>query len=185
MADDVRMLLENQSFRPASEIDGDVPILSGVYAIRLAGQSSLPEPFEAFLAERTSRLIYIGKATTLKKRMLGNELRGRGHGTFFRSIGAVLGFRPLAGSLAERVNKYNFSFQKADRDGIVEWINANLEVSWAEVPAADVPKAELALIVEHTPLLNLDGNPQALVELDELRVLCRGIAAGQQPHCEE
>lgn len=178
MVDDIRMLPENESFRPASEIDGGVPNVFGVYAIRLARQSSLPEPFETFLAERTSRLIYIGKATSLKKQMLGNELRGRGLGTFFRSIGAVLGFRLLAGSLAERVNKYNFSFRNAVRDGIVEWINTNLEMSWAEVPAADVPKTELALIVEHTPLLNLDGNPHALVELDELRVLCRRIAAG-------
>ena len=35
----------------------------------------------------------------LNKRMLKQELRSKGHGTFFRSIGAVLGFRPDKGSL--------------------------------------------------------------------------------------
>ena len=153
------------SFRPAGTIGEDAPAGPGIYAIRLHTGSSLPEPFETLLAARGSRLMYIGKATSLNSRMLRNELRGRGHGTFFRSIGAVLGFRPLAGSLTEKVNKQNYSFAKPDRDSIVAWISANLEVSWRELSLDEV-----------RPLLNLDGNPLALVELDELRVLCRRIA---------
>ncbi len=172
-------LLKDGSFRPAGEIDQDVPVGPGVYAIRLRGGSTLPEQFEVLLAPRATRLIYVGKATSLKSRMLGNELRGRGHGTFFRSIGAVLGYRPLAGSLAARVNKYNFSFMKPDRAAIVQWINANLEISWIELPLEEVRSVETELITMHTPLLNLDGNPAPLVELDELRVLCRRIAAAE------
>ncbi|TFC74578.1 hypothetical protein E3O45_10320 [Cryobacterium sp. TMS1-20-1] len=171
-------LLEDASFRPAGEIDKDVPDAFGVYAIRLAGGVELPEPFETLLSVRRTRLIYIGKGTSLKKRMLGNELRGRGHGTFFRSVGAVLGYRPLAGSLASKANKYNFSFQKQDREAIVGWINANLEVNWVVLPEADVRATEAALILDQAPLLNLDGNPRALVELDELRGLCRILASG-------
>jgi hypothetical protein len=120
---------------------------------------------------------HIGKATSLKRRMLGNELRGRGHGTFFRSMGAVLGHRPLAGSLATKANKYNFSFQKQDRDSIVEWINTSLEVNWAVLPRMDAGPSEAVLIRDHAPLLNLDGNPRALVELDELRKLCQRLAS--------
>ena len=170
-------LLEDGLFRAAGEIDADVPIEFGVYAIRLRAGSSLPEPFETHLASRRSRLIYIGKATSLAKRMLGNELRGRGHGTFFRSIGAVLGYRPAAGSLVGKANQYNFSFVAEDRARIVTWINGHLEVSWAIVPQADVRAAEKALILEHLPLLNLEGNPLALAELDTLRIECRTIAA--------
>lgn len=169
-------LVDDASFRPAESIDSDVPPSPGLYAIRLRIGSTLPEPFESLLGERSSRLIYMGKATSLKDRMLRNELRGRGHGTFFRSIGAVLGFRPRAGSLANKVNKYNFSFEKPDRDSIVHWINVNLEVSWRALPSSVVPATETLLILHHTPLLNLDGNPLALVELDDLRVLCRQIA---------
>ena len=42
---------------------------------------------------------------------------------------------------------------------------------------SDVPTTETALILEHTPLLNLDGNPLALTELDDLRVRCRQVAS--------
>lgn len=171
-------LLAESSFRAAGRIDGTVPDEFGIYTIRLRGGSSLPDPFDALLNARGTRLIYIGKATSLKKRMLGNELRGRGHGTFFRSLGAVLGYRPMAGSLATKANKYNFSFEKPNRVQIVDWINDHLEVSWSVVPALDVRATEAALILAQTPLLNLDGNPLALAELDDLRVLCRRIASG-------
>ncbi|QPE05511.1 hypothetical protein IT882_05705 [Microbacterium schleiferi] len=171
-------LLEDGSFRPAGEIDAIVPNDFGVYAIRLRVGSSLPEPFPTHLASRRSRLIYIGKATSLLKRMLRNELRGRGHGTFFRSIGAVLGYRPVAGSLVGKANQYNFSFVAEDRARIVAWIDENLEVSWAVFPEPDVREAEKALILKHTPLLNLDGNPLALAELDALRIERRTTAAG-------
>ena len=94
------------SFHAAGTIDEVVPVGPRIYAIRLKKGSTLPEPFESFFVLRTGGLIYIGKAASLRSRMLGNELRGRGHGTFFGSIGAALGYRPLAGSLATRVNKY-------------------------------------------------------------------------------
>lgn len=171
-------LLDDHSFRGATSIDQGVPLGPGIYAIRLHFDSTLPDPFAEILAARPSRLIYLGKATSLESRMLRNELRGRGHGTFFRSIGAVLGYRPPAGSLANKVNKQNYSFTKPDRDAIVEWINANLEISWIELPLPDVRSLEKALITEHKPLLNLDGNPLALAELDALRIECRTIAAG-------
>jgi hypothetical protein len=170
-------LVDDESFRAAWSIDADVPASPGVYAVRLLRESTLPEPFGALLNERSSRLIYVGKATSLESRMLRNELRGRGHGTFFRSIGAVLGFRPEVGSLAKKANKNNFSFEKGDRDAIVEWINANLEVSWLSLPAFDVPVAESALILEHRPLLNLQNNPLALSSLIELRRSCRLLAS--------
>jgi hypothetical protein len=169
--------VDDASYRSAQTIDADVPPSSGVYAIRLRVGSSLPEPYETLLRDRATRLIYIGKATSLKSRMLGNELRGRGHGTFFRSVGAILGYRPRAGSLTARVNKNNYSFEKPDRDAIADWINSNLDVSWNALPLIDVPSTESALINGHTPLLNLAGNPLALVELKELRIQCRQIAS--------
>ena len=170
-------LFNNTSFQHAGAIDQIVPSAAGVYAIQLQIDSALPEPFASFLNARATRVIYIGKATSLNSRMLGNELRGLGHGTFFRSIGAVLGYMPKAGSLADKVNMKNFSFEQHDRDAIIEWINTNLEVAWKTMPAADIPALESALILEHTPLLNLHGNPRALVELKNLRSECREIAS--------
>lgn len=117
---------------------------------------------------------------TLKNRFLGNELRGRGHGTFFRSLGAVLGFRPPMGSLIGKGNQRNYRFSAADSAAIVDWINENLEVSWV---ASDVGvhAAEVTLIGKHTPLLNLRDNPRALRAVTELRALCRRVATTVPP----
>lgn len=172
--------LDEGSFRPAGEIDAVVPDAFGVYAIRLSRAGELPKPFQTLLDERTTRLIYIGQAEdqTLLKRLLGNELRARGNGTFIRSIGAVLGYRPPFGSLAGRVRIQNYRFAPTDRVAIVEWINANLEVSWNALPQTEVHSVELALIREYTPLLNLQHNPRALPMLAALRAECRAMAAG-------
>lgn len=95
-------LLDDGSFRTAGEVDPLVPNEFGVYAIRLRGGATFPEPFLSIRNGHDMRLIYIGQAEkqTLQKRLLGNELRARGNGTFFRSIGAVLGYRPPFGSRA-------------------------------------------------------------------------------------
>lgn len=170
-------LLDNASFHRAGEVDQIVPSASGIYAIRLHVDSALPEPFASFLRQRETHVIYIGKATSLRSRMLGNELRGRGHGTFFRTIGAVLGHRPQVGSLAGKVNKNNFSYEKRDRDAIVEWINSSLEVAWQSPVATEMRTIESAQINRHAPLFNLQGNPRALAELAQLRRDCREIAS--------
>lgn len=164
-------LLAEHSFNSAGIIDIAVPDDFGVYAIRLATIAELPQPFQSLLDQRDTRLVYIGQAEkqTLLKRLLGNELRARGNGTFIRSIGAVLGYRPPFGSLAGRTRVQNYRFSPVDRIAIVDWINASLEVSWAALPPAEVHGAEVALIREHTPLLNLQDNPRALPELSALR----------------
>lgn len=173
-------LLEDELFRPASEIDSFVPEEFGVYANPLPLGSMLPEPFGATLEQRETRLIYIGQAErqTLLTRLLDNELRARGNGTFIRSIGAVLGYRPPYGSLAGRARVQNYRFAPADRIAIVEWINQHVEVSWAVLPQPAVHDIEVALIGEHKPLLNIQDNPRALPERSVLRAECRAIAAG-------
>ena len=102
---------DEASFRPSGCWDADIPDEYGVYAIRLAAGSTLPEPFGRILHQRGDRLIYIGKGEkqTLLVRLLGDELRAKGNGTFFRSLGAVLGYRPPQGSLAGRQQNYRFA----------------------------------------------------------------------------
>ena len=97
--DDIeRTLLDRDRFRSARDIDAQVPNQFGLYAIRARSLDVIPEPYRAVAEHRVSTLIYLGEATgqTLQQRFLRNELRGRGHGAFFRSIGAVLGYRPPA-----------------------------------------------------------------------------------------
>jgi hypothetical protein len=171
------VMLDPAHFQSAGLIDDQVPDRFGLYAIRTRDLAALPDPYRAIAEERCSDLIYLGEATgqTLRRRFLRNELRGHGHGTFFRSLGAVLGYRPPAGSLLGKANQRNYRFSLADATAIVEWINANLDVSWVAFDEG-VHNAEVALIQKHTPLLNLRDNPDALPELSALRALCCQIA---------
>lgn len=170
------ILLDTEAFRSAGSIDGTVPNGPGIYAIRVRDVASLPEPFASHLRTRDHDLIYIGIARgSLNERFLGQELRARGHGTFFRSIGAVLGYRPTPGSLIGKKNPRNFTFAPAEERSIIEWINTNLLVNWITV-AEDHESIELGLLREYRPLLNLQGNPGKLPELSALRAECVRIA---------
>jgi hypothetical protein len=172
-------LLDPNSFCSAGEIDSHVPAEYGLYAIRLRVGAELPEPFGAIRRQRDTHLVYLGEAQrqTLRARLLGNELRAKGNGTFFRSLGAVLGFRPPAGSLAGRARQQNYRFAPSDRDQIVEWINEHLEVSWVVLRQNEVHAVEVQLIGEQTPLLNLKDNPLKLKSLSRMRDECRAIAS--------
>jgi hypothetical protein len=174
-----RNLMKIRDFKPASEIDHIVPHAPGVYAIRIKDPKKLPRSFKAELVSRNHNLIYIGIASqSLKRRMLGQELRARGHGTFFRSIGAVLGFAPPKGSLLSKKNKRNYSFSTIDEKKIISWINDNLLVNWIQVDEG-YNQLETELILDQKPLLNIAKNPLAMNELSKLRAKCVAIANEQ------
>jgi hypothetical protein len=163
-------LLAPGAFVTAATIEGHVPNRPGLYAIRVLDKSALPEPFRTHARSADQDLIYIGLTTrSLNERLVRNELRAKGHGTFFRSLGAVLGYRPLPGSLPH--GKLNYTFSEDDRDSIVGWINNNLEVSFF-AHEGDQRAVEDVLVRRHRPLLNLDKNPEALPELRALRAQC-------------
>lgn len=169
-------LLEPTAFRLAGTIDFHVPDRPGLYAIRVRNKSALPEPFRSLSEQRGHDLVYVGIARqSLSRRLLGQELRARGHGTFFRSIGALLGFRPRAGSLIGKGNTRNFTFTPVDNRVIIDWINMNLLVNWVEFSGAHAVE-ESTLIRKHLPLLNVQGNPAAIPELTALRAECIRVA---------
>src|SRR5699024_2452589 len=142
--------------------------------------ASLPENFSQLSAQSGHQWLYIGIASqSLRKRFLGQELRARGNGTFFRSIGAILGYRPQIASLVGKGNTRNYKFSSDDQQAIISWINRSLSVNWIEFPTDALSHAEATLIAKHRPLLNLAGNPAALKELSELRADCVRIANGQ------
>ncbi|GAB3336544.1 hypothetical protein GCM10027429_19990 [Marivirga atlantica] len=173
----LKVLMNEKNFKAASEIDSLVPDQPGLYCLRIKDIKNLNGIFLQTLKERKHNIIYIGIASkSLQKRMLGQELRARGHGTFFRSLGAVLGFRPQTGSLKDKVNKNNYVFSKDDNDQIIEWINQNLLVNWVAMDEG-IQTAEKHLIRKHSPLLNIADNTMPLTELVLLRETCRKIAS--------
>jgi hypothetical protein len=174
-----KMLMNEKKFKSVGSIDNLVPHNSGLYCIRITDINKLPKPFNTFLADRQHDIIYIGIATSsLNRRFLNQELRANGHGTFFRSIGAMLGLRPPKGSLVNKVNKRNYKFSSADEQKIIKWINDNLKVNWIEF-SGDFETVETKLINKHRPLINLAKNPSALKELSDLRKICVQIANEQ------
>ncbi len=155
-----------------------VPGEPGLYAIFIDQAASLPEPFRSVLSTRKTRLIYVGKADNLSSRLIGQDLRHEQPSTFFRGIGAVLGYRPPVGSLRGKSNQNNYRFSATDTQGVIEWIDAHLSVNAVALSQGEPGRYEPEVIRQLTPLLNTAHNPEALRELAELRAECRRIAGG-------
>ena len=175
---DLNFIQNEKTFIPASNLDNSVPEKPGYYCFRIKNIYELPNYFSSELEKRDHNILYIGLASkSLKSRMLNQELRAKGHGTFFRSIGSVLGFRPPKGSLKNKeTNNYKFSLN--DQNKIIKWINKNLIVYWTTVGFVD-NNEETKLLHLHRPLLNIAKNPQSLNELKTLRKECLYIAKAQ------
>lgn len=171
-----KVLMDEANFKSAAVIDNIVPHSPGIYCIRIKDVKKLPKPFDGLLQERNHNIIYIGIASqSLNKRFLNQELRANGHGTFFRSIGAVLGYKPIKGSLLTKANKRNYTFSAADNAKIIEWINRNLTISWVSYQG-NLEIFETTLIQKYLPILNLAKNPAALKHLSDLRAECVRVA---------
>lgn len=151
---------------------------TGFYAIFIDDASAVPEPFCDVLRQRETDLIYVGIATTsLATRLLRQDLRQQGHSTFFRSLGAVLDYRPVPGSLAAMKRKQNYVFAPDDKAALRLWVEQHLSVRVVEEVSPSSADEQQA-IAELCPLLNLRHNPQKLHELELLRSECRRIASG-------
>lgn len=155
-----------------------VPSCSGLYAISVDDPRSLPDPFRSILQRRRTRLIYVGVGKLLRRRLIEQDLRHRGRSTFFRSLGAVLKFRPEFGSLRGKRNQCNFTFSRTDTARIIEWIDARLAVGFVEHPLIGLRVLEQAAIDKLKPVFNIKHNPEPVPELLALRAECLRIARG-------
>ncbi len=174
----VNNLMNPKNFKSIKEIEINIPDGPGLYCIRIINPEKLQPNFVKVLQERSHSIVYIGLASqSLKKRFLGQELRAKGHGTFFRSLGAVLGYTPERGSLAGKKNQQNYKFSKSDEATIIEWIDKNLVVNFVEINN-NLEELENELLKKYLPLLNLTGNPGKLKEVTDLRNACKRIAIG-------
>ncbi len=174
-----RLLMDEKRCLNVKAIEDIVPSLPGLYCIRIKKGEILPWPFKNELIKRQSNLLYIGIATkSLKRRFLEQELRAQGHGTFFRSLGAMLGFLPPFKSLKYKKNKRNYTFSEEDEKAIICWINENLLVNWV-ISNSELEDVETQLIRKHVPLLNIAKNPRSIGELSKLRKRCVEVANGK------
>jgi len=171
-----KVLMNEKNYKNAKDIDAIVPDEPGLYCIRIQNINTLPTHFREELIKRAHNILYIGIATvSLRKRFLGQELRAKGHGTFFRSIGALLGYQPEKGSLRDKANKRNYTFSTRDEQAIIHWINEHLLVQWVTF-SSDFDALESILITRYLPLMNIAKNPQPSELLKALRAKCVEVA---------
>lgn len=171
----LEQLLSEENFQNYDNLDPNKLSQTGFYCVKLKEKSSLPEKYDRILAKRAHRYIYIGKAEkqSLAGR-LGQEIKHVSPGTFFRSIGAVLGYLPIQGHLVDKANQNNYKFSREDTSSIVEWLITNVEISIVN-HSGDF-EVEKYLIRDVKPLLNDAHNPLSLDELRIDKALCRAIA---------
>lgn len=152
-----------------------VPSMPGYYGIYLDHVDTIRGLLPTSVHVPDQRLIYVGIATiSLRQRLVDQDLRHQSPASFFRSVGAVLGYRPPKGSLVGRRNQQNYAFTLGDRGRIRLWIERHLLVSWVSVePLRHIEKS---LIAEIRPLFNIQHNPEPNELLINLRQECRCIA---------
>lgn len=167
---------------PAARAEVLVPESPGLYSIFVDDAAALPLRFSTILQQRETKLIYCGMASTsLRERLVDQDLRHRAPSSFFRSLGAVLGFRPAFGSLRGMKNQCNYTFTRTDTARIVEWINAHLGVRILPATIDCLEWFERGTIQELKPILNIQNNPERVPELLALRAECLRIARGEGP----
>ena len=87
--DEVRLYLgRTGKLIPAVEADTRVPEAHGLYSIHIDDALNLRSPFSDYMISRKHDMLYLGKAARsfLSKRLVKNDLRHKGHGSFFRSM---------------------------------------------------------------------------------------------------
>ena len=155
-----------------------VPCGPGYYAIYVADAGNLPGPYCDLLRRGGTGLMYIGIATvSLNGRLVEQDLQHKNPSTFFRGIGAILGYRPQPGSLVGKKRQNNYKFSPADTAAIVCWINEHVSVSWVAAKPA-LKGIEASLLRTSRPILNTAHNPESVAELAALKAECRRIAVG-------
>lgn len=174
-------LLNGENFLMAGLIpEVAIPKRPGLYCIRIADINSLPDGYREVMSERGHDILYIGQASkNLFERCWEQELHHKSAATFFRKVGAMLGYRPIKGSLVGYSNQNNFKFKPTDTDKIITWIESHLLVNMIECSSRLLDIVEPDLITRHKPLLNGKHNPVRLPLLEQDMDECRMIARGE------
>lgn len=138
-----------------SQAEKAVPNTPGIYAIYINSIEYFPDRFDEKLKEeisqRGTKLLYVGQAVNLHKRLIQQDLQGKNRSTFFKSMAAAFGFRDK-------------QITKNDKLTIANLIKTCILIKWCE---CDI--WEIKLINELKPILNITHNPQKSSRLKQLR----------------
>ncbi|MGC4896737.1 GIY-YIG nuclease family protein [Micromonospora sp. DT31] len=123
---------------------------SGVYAW-WAAPSVLPDlPGPPNENVPSLRLLYVGRATSLRGRILRNHLRRSGSSTLRRTLAGLLVAEGYRTTWTDRV-----VLVAEDEARLTAWMHANLRLTWAEDPEPETIEADLVRRLH--PPLNVHG----------------------------
>ncbi|MER7996328.1 GIY-YIG nuclease family protein [Micromonospora chalcea] len=123
---------------------------SGVYAW-WAPPSVLPDlPGPPNDSDPSRRMLYLGRATSLRGRILRNHLRRSGSSTLRRTLAGLLVSEGYRTTWTDRV-----VLVPEDEKRLTAWMHTNLRLTWAEDPEPAVIEAELVRRLH--PPLNVHG----------------------------
>jgi hypothetical protein len=123
---------------------------SGVYAW-WAGPSVLPDLHGPVNPNVPSlRMLYLGRATTLRGRILRNHLRRSGNSTLRRTLAGLLVSEGYRTTWTDRV-----VLVPEDETRLTAWMHANLQLTWAQ--DAEPGSIEATLVRRLHPPLNVSG----------------------------
>ncbi|WP_428962287.1 GIY-YIG nuclease family protein [Micromonospora fluostatini] len=123
---------------------------SGVYAW-WADPSVLPDlPGPPNDSDPSLRLLYVGRATSLRGRILRNHLRRSGSSTLRRTLAGLLVSEGYRTTWTDRV-----VLVPADETRLTAWMSAHLRLTWAE--DAEPTTIEAELVRRLRPPLNVHG----------------------------
>ncbi|MEU6208078.1 GIY-YIG nuclease family protein [Micromonospora musae] len=123
---------------------------SGVYAW-WAGPLIFPDlPGPSNESDPSVRLLYLGRATSLRGRILRNHLRRSGSSTLRRTLAGLLVSEGYRTTWTDRV-----VLVSEDEARLTAWMYAHLRLTWAEDPEPATIEAELVRRVH--PPLNVHG----------------------------
>ena len=137
--------------------------------IKLAGY---PEYCNGWIFKRKWNLLYIGKASNLKRRILDYHFRGDADVSSLRmSLGCIL-VMELEICLWKRPRpsegEYGYTFGDEGEEKLSRWMGQNARVRWGGEPP-DYEALEKKYIRQYAPLLNTDDNPHLFSPLKHLR----------------
>lgn len=123
---------------------------SGVYAW-WAAPSVLPDlPGPPNDSDPSRRMLYLGRATSLRGRILRNHLRRSGSSTLRRTLAGLLVSEGYRTTWTDRV-----VLVPKDETRLTAWMHEHLRLTWAEDPEPTIIEAELVRRLH--PPLNVHG----------------------------
>ncbi len=170
------LLADSSAAVPARSAEKEIAPVKGIYFIMIKKLSKLPVELRVHQKQIAAdkHVIYIGKAGNkqgLWQRLLLQDLQHRrGPSTFFRSVGAVLGYEPEQNLRGKKTRNYRFSPE--DTQAIRTWINCNLFVNVKEIPDEPLGELEKGLIKSFRPCFNVADNPNPCQYVVDQRARC-------------